>query len=321
MITPWARSVTLRTQCVVRAMSGLLLLAAACESSTRPDPATLPTPIMFESVRDAGSGLYLMSVDGRRVVPFDVGNTGARTGDWSPGGGQIVFTRIAPRVQVWLASVDGSSPVQLTHSTGDSDEPRWMPNGGGISYSNNDDPFDWGINAVKLDGSDPHRIPNTTKAVHAYSWSPDGRVVFAKYDAVAIPGTGEYQSVSNLYVADTTEAAPVRLSTNTDCGDGDPEWSPDGSKIVFASCAGNKSSIVVVAADGTGRVTLTSGEGLDSRPTWSPDGGQIAFQRGMGNGADVWVMNADGSNAVDITPGNPRFDGVPKWNRARPMPG
>lgn len=301
-------------------LGALLLVAAGCESSTGPDVNTLPTPIMFESSRGAGSGLYLTSVDGRHIVPFDVSSGGARTGDWSPDGRKIVFTRTGPRVQIWLANADGTNPVQLTSSNGESDEPRWMPDGSSISYQNNDDPFNWGINAIKLDGSGAHRVPNTAKAFLGHSWSPDGRLVYGRYDAVPIPG-GEYQSVGNLYIADTTQAAPVRLTTNTDCGDSYPEWSPDGSKIVFASCAGSKSSIIVVNADGTGRVALTSGEGIDARPTWSPNGGQIAFQRGAGNSADVWVMNADGTGQVNITRGNPGFDGAPKWNRVRPMPG
>jgi Tol biopolymer transport system component len=316
-----ARFDTRRHIGVPAASAFVLLLASACESSTGPHPVDRSTPIMFQSVRDAGSGVYLTSDDGHRIVPFDVGNSDARTGDWSPDGTAIVYTRLAPTMQVWLAYADGSHPLQLTHSTGSSSEPRWMPNAAGISYLNNDDPFDWGINAMRVDGANPHRLSNTAKAFGPYSWSADGRVVFARYDAIAVPGTGEYRSVSHLYVADTTQAAPVQLAANDDCGDRDPEWSPDGSKIVFASCSANKSSIVVINPDGTGRVVLTNGDGVDSRPTWSPDGRRIAFQRGTGNSADVWVMSADGTNAVNITRGNPLFDGAPKWNRQLPVPG
>lgn len=309
-----------RAQIGIRLASGFALVLAACESSTGPDPSTLPTPIMFESERDAGSGIYLMSVDGRHVVPFDVSNTIPRTGDWSRFGDKIVFTRAAPTLQLWIANADGSNILQLTHSTGASTEPRWMPDGATISYQNNDDPFNWGINAIKLDGSDAHRVPNTAKATLGHSWSPDGRVVYGLWDAVPIPGSAEYRSVGNLYIADTTAAAPVRLTTNTDCGDSYPEWSPDGTKIVFASCGGGKSSIVVIGADGTGRVALTTGEAIDDHPTWSPNGGEIAFQRGTGDNVDVWVMYADGSNSHNITRGNPGYDGRPKWNHSRPMP-
>ena len=55
---------------------------------------------------------------------------------------------------------------------------------------------------------------------------------------------------------------------------GQPTWSPDGTKIAFAT---NRTGISVVNADGTGYTEVTHAD--DVFPEWSPDGSRIAFAR------------------------------------------
>ena len=71
----------------------------------------------------------------------------------------------------------------------------------------------------------------------------------------------------------------------------EPAWSPDASRIAFASRRSGAYDIYVMSADGTGTRELTSGKQNDNHPTWSPDGARIAFERD----GDIYVMNADGS--------------------------
>ena len=77
----------------------------------------------------------------------------------------------------------------------------------------------------------------------------------------------------------------------------DPAWSPDGTKIAFASRRSGSSDIYAMASDGTGTTRLTSGKQNDSHPTWSPDASRIAFARD----GDIYVMNSDGSGAHRIS--------------------
>jgi serine/threonine-protein kinase len=75
------------------------------------------------------------------------------------------------------------------------------------------------------------------------------------------------------------------LGRVTDMEDGacQPDWSPDGERLVFVSpCPGKQelyrgSSLFIVDVDGTGLIPLDTTPGGDFEPAWSPDGTQILF--------------------------------------------
>jgi Tol biopolymer transport system component len=75
----------------------------------------------------------------------------------------------------------------------------------------------------------------------------------------------------------------------------EPAWSPDGTRIAFASKREGNFDIYVMSADGSETVRLTSTPEDDSHPSWSDDGERIVFSRGAPG--DLWIMNADGSEA------------------------
>ncbi len=77
----------------------------------------------------------------------------------------------------------------------------------------------------------------------------------------------------------------------------EPAWSPDGTKIAFASGRSGSSDVYVMNADGTGTRRLTSTGQNDTHPTWSSSGQRIAFARD----GDIYTVAADRSDPRRIS--------------------
>jgi TolB protein len=104
-----------------------------------------------------------------------------------------------------------------------------------------------------------------------------------------------------------------------------PSWSPDGTRIAFASerathgkpeKGGDYFKIWVINPDGTNPVVLTSkSKGNDTEPSWSPLENKIAFVSDRDGTNEIYRMNADGSNQIALTTGS-GYGGssTPSWS-------
>jgi Tol biopolymer transport system component len=94
--------------------------------------------------------------------------------------------------------------------------------------------------------------------------------------------------------------------------EGQPAWSPDGSKIAFVSDRDGNREIYVMDANGTNEERLTYNPDDDIEPDWSPDGSKIAFSSNLKGDYDIWLMNADGSDQLALT-SDSRNERAPAW--------
>ena len=117
---------------------------------------------------------------------------------------------------------------------------------------------------------------------------------------------------AELYVVSAVGGVGQQL-TNSPGWDGDPAWSPDHSKIAFATDRDGNREIYVMNSDGTNPVRLTNEGAADYGPAWSPDGGRIAFVSERTGISHIYSMNADGSDQTLLT-NDTHPDREPDWS-------
>jgi Tol biopolymer transport system component len=115
----------------------------------------------------------------------------------------------------------------------------------------------------------------------------------------------------------------VQQLTNEPGRDYEPDGSPDGDSILFASQreGGNSSHLYVMGIDGSAVRRLTFGNvapdrQLDDYGEWSPDGERIVFQRSMipegGKPyADVWLLDPESGEERALTDTAEFWDSTP----------
>jgi Tol biopolymer transport system component len=109
-----------------------------------------------------------------------------------------------------------------------------------------------------------------------------------------------------IFLMDISGIEPLQL-TNMPEGACQPDWSPDGARMVFVSpCRGMEdiyfnSILYIINADGSGLTPIISVPGGDFEPDWSPDGTQIAFTSFRGGKLEIYVYNLDGQSVTQLT--------------------
>ena len=171
--------------------------------------------------------------------------------------------------------------------------------------------------------------------MEGFTFSPDGsRLAFA---AGRSPESGATSVIAILELATgrVTELASTATTNDglfcdsaADEGTNDPpQWSPDGTRLVFARqviwprgangfC---QSVLLTVRADGTDLRVLVPAEHHALAPQWSPDGSAIAFHTrhgrldGRGGSCRFFSVRPDGTGLVRLTTGG--VSSGPQWTR------
>ena len=196
---------------------------------------------------------------------------------WSSDGTKIAFESLASgRNQIWVVNTDGSSLAQLTNEPYGAGGPVWGRDGQHVYFIRWDDDHRTDIWRVSADGSNPERVTSTDYNEFSFAISPDG----AKLVADTQRGILIY-SISGA--ADTYVAASGE--------DADPDWAPDGTKVVFI----RKGNVWKRNVDLTGLTQLTDAECSDETPHWSPSGTPIVFSSDRLPPRKLWRVAPDGT--------------------------
>ncbi len=128
----------------------------------------------------------------------------------------------------------------------------------------------------------------------------------------------ERGGMPQIWMIDVQNGKLSQLTTLTD-GACQPDWSPDGSQIVFTSPCGSKRSrypgsslYIVNVASGTLTPLPASLEG-DFDPAWSPDGRWIAYTSIMNGQMQLMKVKLEDLSVVRLSDGN-YDDSDPAWS-------
>ncbi len=81
----------------------------------------------------------------------------------------------------------------------------------------------------------------------------------------------------------------------------DPAYSPDRSRLAFASDRGGSLDLYVADADGRNPVRLTNDPAPESEPAWSPDGSRLVFAATRAGSRQLYVISSAGGEARQLT--------------------
>jgi serine/threonine protein kinase len=225
---------------------------------------------------------------------------------FSPDGKQIAFARqlMWDSYDIWTAAVPGGAPRRVTYDDQVADNPVWTPDGKEIVFRSNrlGTTNLWRIRADALRGTEPTLIPDTEGAAAVtISKGPPVRLVFVRqmhdvniWQAERLPDGSGYGPSS-----------PLVHSTREDAN---PQFSPDGRKIVFGSNRDGRKALWIADSDGSNpRLLSRKGGAFD----WSPDSSRIAFGYA---GIDLFVVDANGGQPVPLKTED-SGEGRPHWSR------
>ena len=273
----------------------------------------------------------------------------------------IVFTSTNPLdpmgpvadAEIYLADLvevpDGTERMELTNVRRLTDNypdgdglPALSPDGKKIVFDSNrargpGEPLNTSdLFVMNTDGSEQTFLTRGSSA----NWSPDGKsIVFHRSaSGTELPirmDPGAPATDSDIFVAKEGDLLEHVEPTNTTFEDPlvrvfinqDPDWSPDGQKIMFTRHDVNDNpagpvfnyttaEIWVINADGTGLDRLTFNSVEERSPAWDPDSKRIAYscREGTqgGNALEICVINVETRVQTKVTD-NAVADLGPQW--------
>jgi uncharacterized repeat protein (TIGR01451 family) len=234
---------------------------------------------------------------------------------WSPDGRRLAVVRRLPGAcapcywEIVRIDVATGAEVKVIDGSSFDPAPSWSPDGQRIAYSAIGPSGVDEIYSVNVDGSDIRQVTSRgwLGAFHP-AWAPDGREI--AFDGLRPDGPGDWR----IFVVDADGSNVRQITAGGSLSfDVVPAWSPDGSKLVFASNRGGSFELWTVSADGSNLTKVTSVSGPSScqtggscflahlYPAWSPDGTNIVFTTDAPE--RLMSVNPDGTGLTELLAG------------------
>lgn len=229
------------------------------------------TKIVFQRFQSTNiSQVWLMNADGTGQTQLTNGSETNQNPFFSRDGSKIYFSKcdtVNFVCDLYTMNPDGTGATvhPASDPSGDDDIGSISPDGTTLAYMGMTPSNQTKLMIAAADGSGtPTAITtNVFPVIDLYARiSPDNsKVVFTHYS--------NYNSAvtSEIYVVNIDGTGLTQLTNNT-VADLRPMWSPDGTKIMFASSEGGDHEIFIMNADGTGRTPITANTSGEFPTDW-----------------------------------------------------
>jgi dipeptidyl aminopeptidase/acylaminoacyl peptidase len=255
-----------------------------------------------------GDRLQRIGLDETQAKPLTEAIKGLRAPVFSPDGRSIAFYSTASGHQdIWLTTVDGGAPRQLTRESMSEDDgrfsPAWSPDGKTIAYiSNKANYWDDDLWVVDVSSGTAKQLSRGVTAIGpAPLWSPRG-------DRIAVLGDAKkdywYLDLTDIFLIDakTGAEAKVKMPLHVTAYNQRTFWSADGERFYFIYQERGQHHIWSVPAAGGVPTRVSNIEGVLSRLDTTRATDAFVFARSTETeGSDIYYLPAIGGQARRLT--------------------
>ncbi len=279
-------------------------------------------PDSKELIYSMAGSLWRQRLDSKEAVQLTDGPGYDYQPDWSPDGKSVVYVSYQKdAMELWLLDLGSWKTKQLTGGGAVNVEPRWSPDGKRIVWVSTEynrrfhifaaDVVDGELrNVVRLTGETKSSLPRYYYSAYDMEinpvWTRDGKEILYVSNRGHIYGTGGFwrmkvgeisEDPKSTVKSDCATCAEAReIHYEETSWKARPDFSPDGSRMVYSSYLGRQwHNLWLMPANGGDAFPLTYGDWDETNVRWSPDGRTVAFiSNEEGSTAIVWQSMAGG---------------------------
>jgi len=261
------------------------------------------SPDSKEVVYSMAGSLWRQRIDSNEAQQLTDGPGYDYQPDWSPDGKSVVYLSYQKdAMELWLLDLASGKTQQLTHEGAVNVEPRWSPDGKRIVFVSTSHKKRFHIfradvndgkleNVVRLTGETKSDLPRYYYSAFDTEinpvWTRDGSEILFISNRGHIHGTGGFW---RMKAEPGAEAREIHYEeTNWKAR---PDFSPDGSRMVYSSYLGREwHQLWVMPAKGGDAFPVSYGNWDETNVRWSPDGKRLAFISNRHSNTEIWMRD------------------------------